>query len=70
MLLFSDKSEKRALKQVMKGGAQGQEGKVGRLLLVRFDAEALADRRLLLAPEGCEVQVVSNKSRHAVCAHA
>ena len=59
VLVFSDKSEKRALKQVMKGGAQGQEGKVGRLLLVQFDAEALANRRLLLAPEGCEVQVVS-----------
>jgi len=57
-LLFSDKSEKRALKQIMKGGTQGVDGKVGRLLLVRFDEEALAARRLLLAPEGCEVQVV------------
>ena len=27
-LVFADKSEKRALKQVMKGGAQGKAGKV------------------------------------------
>ena len=28
VMFFSDKSEKRALKQVMKGGAQGTDGKV------------------------------------------
>jgi hypothetical protein len=57
-MMFSDKSEKRALKQVMKGGAFGKDGKVGRIALVHFDVAALAARRMELASTGIAAQVV------------